>query len=135
MEVREGCVVHELGYVTIRHFDDPVELYLEAVQVVVRGTPRIIVEAYVASGSDQGENWGTLSVYVKEGVGGFILADFDSDSPGSLGEDEIIAKDYSENATWVPQVLEAMPDRFIKTGKYAMFGFACCPIYKVVLDS
>lgn len=134
MEV-SGWVVHEIGYVTIRHFDEPVELYLEAVEVVVRGKRRLIVEAYVASGSDQGENWGTLSVYVKEGVGGFILGDFDSDSPGSLGEDEIIAKDYSENATWVPQVLAAMPDRFIKTGKYAMFGFACCEIYKVVLDA
>lgn len=65
--------------------------------------------------TDDGSPWGTLTVNVPE---------------IELADDEIIVKNYSENAAWVPQVLEQLPEVFEKTEREANLGYVSCPIYR-----
>lgn len=65
---------------------------------------------------DEQEQWGTLTVNVPH---------------AEVGKDEIVVKTYSENAYWVPQVLEAMPDVFEDTGRRVSTGFTEVEIWKV----
>jgi len=71
--------------------------------------------AICAISTDDQELWGTLTVNIPE---------------VELADDEIIVKDYSENATWVPQVIEQLPELFEPTGRRAESGFVSCPIYR-----
>lgn len=49
-----------------------------------------------------------------------------------LEDDEIIVKEFSENASWVPQVLANLPEHFVDTGKRVQCGFAECRVFKFV---
>lgn len=51
-----------------------------------------------------------------------------------LEKNEIAVKTYSENVNWAEQVLKALPDHFIFTGKVVKTGFVTIPIYKFVCD-
>lgn len=48
-----------------------------------------------------------------------------------LADDEVCVKVWSENSYWVPQVLAAMKDKFIPTGREVRTGFVSAPIYKI----
>ena len=48
-----------------------------------------------------------------------------------LADDEVCIKTWSENAAWVPQVLAALKDKFIPTGRSVPTGFVTAPIYKI----
>lgn len=61
------------------------------------------------------EVWGKLTVAI-DGV--------------KLGEGEIIAKTYSENGVWVPQLLVSYPDMFVDTGKRVKCGYTEAEIWK-----
>jgi hypothetical protein len=70
----------------------------------------------VVAMEDNGEKWGMLTVNIP-------------DTP--LEPNEIIVKDYSEGATWVPQVLEKLPEVFEDTGKKAFSGHVAASIWLV----
>lgn len=55
-----------------------------------------------------------------------------NDPDADIADDEIIVKEFSENASWVPQVLANFPDNFIDTGKRVQCGFAECRVFKLV---
>ena len=49
-----------------------------------------------------------------------------------LAEDEICIKTWSENSSWVPQVLDALKSTLIPTGRSIPTGFVSAPVYRVV---
>ena len=49
-----------------------------------------------------------------------------------LADDEVCIKVWSENASWVPQVLAALKDKMIPTGREVPTGFVRAPVYKIV---
>lgn len=48
-----------------------------------------------------------------------------------LADDEVCIKTWSENSAWVPQVLAALKDKFIPTGREVPTGFVRAPVYKI----
>ena len=55
-----------------------------------------------------------------------------NDPDADLEDDEIVVKEYSENASWVPQVLANLPEHFIDTGRTAKCGFHDCRVFNLV---
>jgi len=48
-----------------------------------------------------------------------------------LAPDEVCIKVWSENSTWVPQLLAQLGDKFIPTGRSVHTGFVSAPVYRV----
>jgi hypothetical protein len=48
-----------------------------------------------------------------------------------IGPDEVCIKVWSENASWVPQLLAQLGDKFIPTGRSVRTGFVSAPVYRV----
>jgi uncharacterized protein (DUF2141 family) len=94
---------------TVNSFGSSVELSLK---VLAYANGRIAIEALDFS---DGEPYGMLTLNIPE---------------IELEQDEIIVKTYSENAHWVPQVLENLRQHFENTGKIASSGFVKMPIYR-----
>lgn len=68
-----------------------------------------------------------IQAYDHEGLFGTITVNIPE---ADLEEDEVCVKVWSENAYWVPQILEQLKDRFVPTGKSVRTGFVSAPIYK-----
>lgn len=64
-----------------------------------------------------GAPWGTLTTNIPE---------------EEINPDQMLVKTYSENASWVPQVLAAFPQNFILTQRVIHSGFVQIPVYKFV---
>lgn len=73
---------------------------------------RIAIQAIDMS---DGEPFGTLTTNIEEDV----------------EENEFFVKDWSENSSWVPQVLEEFPEYFENTGKKFQSGFVQVPVWKL----
>jgi len=69
----------------------------------------------ISASADNDGPFGTLTVNIPD---------------AQLAEDEIIVKTYSENAAWVPQVLEQLKEHFTPTGREVHSGFISAPVYK-----
>lgn len=65
---------------------------------------------------EDGSQWGMLTVNFPD---------------AELEEKEIVVKDYSENESWVPQVLTALSEYFEDTGKKVHSGFVSASIWKM----
>jgi hypothetical protein len=74
---------------------------------------RLAVEAVDAQ---TGEPFGMLTVNIPE---------------AEIADDEVCVKVWSENAAWVPQVLAALKDKWIPTGREVPTGFVRAPVYKI----
>lgn len=72
--------------------------------------------------TDDGEPYGALTKNAgrRDSDGYFLRAD------------EVAVKTYSDNESWVPKVLEALPDVFIPTGKIVKSGYVTLPVYRIV---
>jgi hypothetical protein len=87
-----------------------------SLQVLFYGNGRIAIQAF---DHNQSEPFGMLTLNIPE---------------IELEQDEIIVKNYSENATWVPQVLEKLKQHFEPTGKTVSSGHVTMPIYKFISE-
>lgn len=96
--------------ITINFLNEPVNLTL--VEHTYTDNGRRAYEAVCDEG-----RFGMLTVNIPE---------------ADLADDEVCIKVWSENASWVPQVLAAMKDKFIPTGRSIPTGFVTAPVYKVV---
>lgn len=74
---------------------------------------------------------GRLAVQAVDSVTGepFGMITVNLDTP--LADDEVCVKVWSENSYWVPQVLEALKDKWIPTGREVATGFVSAPVYKI----
>lgn len=48
-----------------------------------------------------------------------------------LETDEACIKVWSENSYWVPQILSALKDRFVPTGREVHTGYVSAPVYRL----
>jgi hypothetical protein len=85
-------------------------------QVLAYGNGRIAIQAI---DFNEGDPFGMVTLNIPE---------------VELEQDEVIAKTYSENAHWVPQVLENLKQHFEPTGKTIDYGNVLLPIYKFVSE-
>jgi hypothetical protein len=95
--------------ITIQFLGNPVNLELVEHRYADNG--RLAIQAVC----EDGETFGTLTVNL--------------DTP--LADDEVCIKVWSENSYWVPQVLEALKDKFVPTGREVPTGFVRAPVYKI----
>jgi hypothetical protein len=96
--------------ITINFLGTPTNIRLEEHRYSDNG--RLAVQAVVA---ETGEPFGMLTVNL--------------DTP--LADDEVCVKVWSENSYWVPQVLAALKDKWIPTGREVPTGFVLAPVYKI----
>lgn len=95
--------------ITIQFLGKPVNL--ELVEHRYTNNGRLAIEAVCDEGS-----FGFLTVNIPE---------------ANLADDEVCVKVWSENSYWVPQVLEALKDKFVPTGREVPTGFVRAPVYKI----
>lgn len=69
-----------------------------------------------------------IQVVCHEGPFGMLTVNLPE---ADLADDEVCVKVWSENASWAPQVLAALKDRFIPTGRSVRTGFVEAPVYRV----
>ena len=97
--------------ITINFFDKKISLKL--VNHTYSQNGRIAVEA-VDAATD--EPFGMVTVNIPEVC---------------LEHDEVCVKTWSGNAYWVPQVLAALKDKWVPTGREVRTGFVMAPVYKI----
>jgi hypothetical protein len=96
--------------ITIDFLGTPTNLTL--VEHRYRDNDRLAIQAVC----DDGETFGMLTVNIPE---------------AELAPDEVCIKVWSENNSWVPQLLAQLGDKFIPTGRSVRTGFVSAPVYRV----